>query len=324
MFGRRADGRRVKNLMVIEKAGPFFMPERIDGVNLYKQAIRCKPLDEFILKERQENGVHFNYTEILIAACVRMVYERPKTNRFIVNCQIYQRNEITVSMAVKPRLTDDADEITLKFHFTGRENIYEVKKIVDDEIARNIGKNVTTVHETTKAAGVLGKMPYWMFKVAMKIIRFFDRYGLLSKSLIDASPFHTSIFVTDLKSIKLGKVYHHLYNFGTTTMFGALGKVEYVPVSDRDGNIRTEKIMELGLSLDERVADGLYYGNSVRLLTKYLDNPEVLKQSIAEEEVKGKGKKMSQKKLEKKERRLQKKKERMEKKIAKNNKLIAA
>lgn len=313
MFGRRADGRRVKNLMVIEKAVPYFMPERIDGVNLYKQQIRCKALDEFILKERQESGVHFNYTEILIAACVRMIYERPKVNRFIVNCQIFQRNEITVSMAVKPKLTDDADEITLKFHFTGRENIYEIKKIVDDEIKRNIGENAQT-HETTKVAGVLGKMPYWMFKVAMKLIRFLDRYGLLPKSLIDASPFHTSIFVTDLKSIKLNKVYHHLYNFGTTTMFGALGKVNYVPVSDRDGNIHTEKIMDLGLSLDERVADGLYYGNSVRLLLKYLENPEALKQSLAEVEVKGKAKKMSKKKLDKKERRLLKKKERMDKK----------
>lgn len=313
MFGRRADGRRVKNLMVIEKAVPYFMPERIDGVNLYKQQIRCKALDEFILKERQESGVHFNYTEILIAACVRMIYERPKVNRFIVNCQIFQRNEITVSMAVKPKLTDDADEITLKFHFTGRENIYEIKKIVDDEIKRNIGENAQT-HETTKVAGLLGKMPYWMFKVAMKLIRFLDRYGLLPKSLIDASPFHTSIFVTDLKSIKLNKVYHHLYNFGTTTMFGALGKVNYVPVSDRDGNIHTEKIMDLGLSLDERVADGLYYGNSVRLLLKYLENPEALKQSLAEVEVKGKAKKMSKKKLDKKERRLLKKKERMDKK----------
>lgn len=313
MFGRRADGRRVKNLMVIEKAGPYFMPERIDGVNLYKQQIRCKALDEFILKERQESGVHFNYTEILIAACVRMIYERPKVNRFIVNCQIFQRNEITVSMAVKPKLTDDADEITLKFHFTGRENIYEIKKIVDDEIKKNMAQNAET-HETTKVAGVLGKMPYWMFKVAMKLIRFLDRYGLLPKSLIDASPFHTSIFVTDLKSIKLNKVYHHLYNFGTTTMFGALGKVNYVPVSDRDGNIHTEKIMDLGLSLDERVADGLYYGNSVRLLLKYLENPEALKQSLAEVEVKGKAKKMSKKKLDKKERRLLKKKERMDKK----------
>ena len=91
MFGRRADGKRVKDLMIIEKALPYFMPMRIDGVNLYKQQVKCKTIDDFIMKERQETGVHFTYTEILIAACVRMLYERPKANRFIMNCQIYQR-----------------------------------------------------------------------------------------------------------------------------------------------------------------------------------------------------------------------------------------
>ena len=309
MFGRRADGKRVKDLMIIEKALPYFMPMRIDGVNLYKQQVKCKTIDDFILKEKQETGVHFTYTEILIAACVRMLYERPKANRFIMNCQIYQRNEITVSMSIKPKLIDDCDEVTLKFHFTGRENIYEVKKIVDDEIKRNI-QSANESQETTKAAKFLGKLPYWMFKVAMKFIRFADRYGLLPKSLIDVSPFHTSIFVTDLKSIKLDKVYHHLYNFGTTTIFGALGKVKYVPVSDRNGDIHTEKVVDIGLTLDERVADGLYYANCVKLLLKYLENPECLKQSLSEAEVIDKAKK----KQEKKEKRLAKKKAKQEKK----------
>lgn len=308
MFGRRADGRRVKDLMIIEKAEPYFMPQRIDGVNLYKQQIMCKKMDEFILKERQENGVHFNYTEILIAAAVRMLYERPKANRFIVNCQIFQRNEITISMSIKPKLTDDCDEVTLKFHFTGRENIYDVKKIVDDEIKKN-SQPTSDQHGTTKAAKILGKMPYWMFKVAMKTIRFLDRYGLLPKSLIDLSPFHTSMFITDLKSIKLDKVYHHLYNFGTTTIFGALGKVKYVPVSDRTGEIHTEKVMDLGLSLDERVADGLYYGNSVKKLLKYIENPELLKASLSEVEVIDKAKKRAEKKAKRAEKKRQKREE---------------
>lgn len=279
MFGRRADGRRVKDLMIIEKAMPYFMPMRIDGVNLYNQKINCASMDEFILKERNESGVHFNYTEILMAACVRMIYEREKINRFIMNCQIYQRNEITISMSIKPKLKDDCDEVTLKFHFTGRESIYQVKEIVDAEIARNTQPKAEA-HQTTAFAGKLDKMPYWMFTLAMKLIRFADKRGLLPKSLIDVSPFHTSIFITDLRSIKLNKLYHHLYNFGTTTMFGALGKVNYVPVSDRSGEVKVEKQMELGLTLDERVADGLYYGTSVKLLMKYLENPALLKEEL--------------------------------------------
>ena len=315
MFGRRADGRRVKNMMVIEKAMPYFMPTRNDAWNLYTQQIRCKTLDEFILKERKENGVHFTYTEVLIAACVRMIYEKPKTNRFIMNCQVFQRKELTVSMSVKPKLTDDCDEITLKFHFTGRESIYEVKQIVDEEIRKNTQADSET-HKTTKVAGVLGKMPHWMFKFAMNTLRFMDRYGLLPKKLLEASSFSTSIYVSDLKSIKLDKIYHHLYNFGTTTIFGALGKVKYVPVGDKSGNVTSEKVMDLGLTLDERVADGLYYGGAVRLLLKYLENPELLKESLPEPELTGKAKKKADKYAKK----MKKKEEKEKKKQAKNKK----
>ncbi len=307
MFGRRADGVKVKNLLIIEKAGPYFMPQRIDACNLFTQDIDCKPLDDFIAQERK-SGVHYTYTELMIAAAVRMLYERPKTNRFINDCVIYQRKWICISMNVKPRLTDDDDELTLKFYFSGRESIQEVKAIMEKEIFENI-KNATE-HTTTKTAALLGKLPGWMFKLAMRIFRFLDKHNMLPKSLIHASPFHTSMYVTDLRSIKLDKIYHHLYNFGNTTIFASLGKIKYVPVSDRSGEISVRKQMNIGFTLDERVCDGLYYSNSVRLVRKYLENPNELKERLPEPELTGKAlkKKLKQdKKLEKKNKKLAKK-----------------
>lgn len=307
MFGHRADGVKVKNLDIIEKATPYFMPMRIDGVNYYTQPINCKGLDEFILKQRQENGVHYTYTEILMAACIRMLHERPKTNRFVNNCVIYQRKWINLSISIKKKLTDDGEEVTLKMPFTGRESLPEIKKIFDDEVMKNLGD---TQHGTTKTAGILGKLPSFMFKFAIGFFRFLDKHNCLPKFLIKLSPFHTSIYVADLKSVKLDKVYHHLYNFGNTTIFATLGKVKYVPVSNRDGEISVEKRMDLGLSLDERVADGLYYSNSVRLLIKYVENPELLLEPLPEEELSGK----ALKKKQKQEKKLLKK----QKKSAKN------
>ncbi len=303
MFGKRSDGVKVKNLDIIEKATPYFMPMRIDAVNYYNQPISCENLDKFILEQKAKNGVHYSYTEILIAAAVRMLYERPKTNRFINNCVIYQRNYISVSMAVKEKLTDDGAEDTLKFYFTGRESLPEVKKIVDDEIAKFTNPSKEDLHKTTKAANFLCKLPNWLFKFALWVAAKMDKHNCLPRKLIDASPFHTSMFVTDLRSIKLDKVFHHLYNFGNTTIFGALGKVQYVPVSDRSGAVTVEKRMELGLSLDERVCDGLYYGKSVRLLMSYLSDPNLLMTALPEPE-------LDQKAL--------KKKQKHDKKIAKN------
>lgn len=311
MFGKRADGVKVKDIQIIEKAMPYFMPQRIDAVNLFNQPINCENLDKFILEEKKRSGVHYNYTEILMAACVRMLYQRPKTNRFINNCVVYQRNRINISMSIKKNLTDDAEEITLKLYFTGRESLAEVKKIFDDEVAKNL-KADADIHQTTKTAGFLCKLPNWMFKTAMWFLRFMDRHNILPAKLIHISPFHTSIYITDLRSIKLDKVYHHLYNFGNTTIFAALGKVIYTPVADRTGEVTVEKRMNLGLTLDERVCDGLYYGNSVRLLSKYIENPELLMEALPEPELTGKALKKKQKQ--------DKKKAKKAKKLEKKNK----
>lgn len=294
MFSRRADGVKVKNLPIIEKAGPYFMPQRIDAVNYFNQPIACEPLDKWILEEKQRSGVHYSYTEILIAAAVRMLYERPKTNRFVNNCIIYQRKWVAVSLVVKERLNDEGNEDTLKFYFTGRESLPEVKKIVDDEIARFTAPKPDS-HKTTKAANALCKLPNWLFKFAMWVFRSLDKHNCLPKKLIDASPFHTSLFITDLRSIKLDKVYHHIYNFGNTSIFGALGKAQYVPVADRSGEIKMQKQMNFGLSLDERICDGFYYGQSVKLLMKYLEDPTALMERLPEPELTGKALKKKQK-----------------------------
>lgn len=305
MCFKRSDGKKVKDLQIIEKAMGYFMPERIDALNMFTQPIKCETLDKFILEQKKNNGVHYSYTEVLMAAVVRMLYQRPKTNRFINNCMVYQRNTISVSMNVKKSLTDNGEEVTLKMFFTGRESIDEVKKILDREIEKNLPADAE-VHETTKTAGALCKLPNWLFKCAMWMIRKMDKHNILPKKLIHASPFHTSIYITDLRSIKLDKIYHHLYNFGTTSIFGALGKVQYVPVSDRSGEIRVEKRMNLGLVLDERIADGLYYGNSVRLLLKYIENPEMLLERLPEKPLEGKALKKKQKQDKKENARLAK------------------
>ncbi len=319
MFGKRSDGVKVKNLQIIDKAMPYFMPTRIDAVNNYTQSVNCAGLDKFILEEKQNNKVHYTYTEILIAACVRMLHERPKTNRFINNCMVYQRNKICISMSVKKSLTDDGEEITLKMEFTGRESLPEVRKILGDEIAKNLSPD-SEVHETTKTAGMLCKLPNWMFKMAMSLVRFMDKHNCLPKALIHASPFHTSIYVADLRSIKLDKLYHHLYNFGNTTIFATLSKVKYVPVANRAGEISVEKRMDIGLTLDERVCDGLYYANSVKLLLKYIENPQLLMEALPEPELTGKAlkrKKKEDKKKAKKDKKLAKKQAKKDKKRAK-------
>ena len=194
---------------------------------------------------------------------------------------IYQRNYISVSMDIKKKLEEDSEDVTLKFMFTGRESLPEVKEIVDKEIAINTQDN--TVHKTTKVAGKLVKLPDFMFRWAMAFIRFLDRHGMMTKGLINASPFHTSVFLTNLKSIKIGHIYHHLYNFGTTSMFVSMGKEKMEPYVENNKEIKIGKFLNLGMSLDERIADGFYMGKCLKLCNDILANPESLLDSMPDD-----------------------------------------
>ncbi len=273
MFGHRSDGKKVKNMNIIEKAGPFFMPQRIDAVNYVKVKVPCSPIDEFIAREKK-NGNHYTYMHILFATLVRVIYTRKWMNRFIMRGTTYQRNYISISMDIKKKLEENGEDITLKLYFTGRESLQEIKEMIDTEIAKNLEEN--TVHRTTKAAGHLCKLPDFLFRWTMAFVRWLDRHGMLPKSLIKASPFHTSCFVTNLKSIKLDYVYHHLYNFGTTSMFVSMGKERMEPYVENNKELKVGKFLTLGMSLDERIADGFYMSKSLKLCKDLLANPESL------------------------------------------------
>ncbi len=297
MFGLRCDGKRVKGMGIIEKAEPFFMPMRIDAVNYITVQAPCSHLDEFIARERKK-GNNYTYMHVVIATLVRLLYLRPYLNRFIMRGTTYQRNGIQVSMDVKRKMEDAGANETLKFEFTGRETIAEIKEIVDSLIAKTIQQN-----EEGKTSGFIKHLtwtPAWVIRWALALLRWLDKHGMLPNSVLRCSPFHTSAFFTNLKSIKIGKIYHHLYNFGTTSIFIAMGKEKMMPVIENNKDLKVAKMLELGISLDERIADGFYMGKSLRMMKDILANLDSLNEPMPEGEIPTKIKKKSKKKKVKK------------------------
>jgi len=177
-------------------------------------------------------------------------------------------------------LLDTADETTIKLTFDGTENIFEVKQKIDDAVMENARESA--VNGTDKLAKLLTVVPNGMIKIAVGFLMWLDKHGMLSKNILEVSPFHTSLFLTNMKSIKMGYVYHHCYNFGTTSIFVSMGKENYQPiVLDADENtFGVAKIMKVGMVIDERICDGLYNSNSLREFKKYMEDPYVLEQKL--------------------------------------------
>ena len=159
--------------------------------------------------------------------------------------------------------------------------MHEIKSIIDTEIAKYTKSEEGNA--TTQTAKKFNALPDFLFRWALGLCRWADKHGLLGKKLIHASPFHTSCFITNLKSIKLGHIYHHLYNFGTTAMFFSMGKEKMEPYVENNKELKIGKFLTLGISMDERIADGFYYGKSLKLLEDLMTNPDSLMESLPED-----------------------------------------
>ena len=278
MFGYRSDGKKIKDLPPIFKIMPCVMPERVDSQVYFKQDIALKSLDEYIDRKAEE-GIKISYMNIVYAAIVKITGERPNLNRFAMNGSLYQRNKVYVSLVIKKSLTDDGTETPIKLDFDGSENIFEIKNKLDEAIEKN--KEVSNMNGTDKLTLAFSFIPNGLIRVAFKFLMFLDKHGLMPKKIIEVSPFHTSVFLTNVGSLGIDSIYHHIYNFGTTSMFFSMGKKKKSYIYE-DDEFRQEKCITLAFVGDERICDGYYYASSFKLLSKYLKKPELLEGNVEE------------------------------------------
>ena len=276
MFGKRSDGRRLKNISPIFLLMPHIMKKRSDAQVFYSQEVPLAPLDEYIAQKDAE-GIKMSYMAIIYAALVRIIAEKPLANRFVMNGRVYARKSIDISLAIKKGMSETAEETTLKLHFNGSENIFDIRNKLEEVITEN--KDAQAENVTDKFAKALAYIPSWLIKLVVNFLMFLDRHDLLPKAIIELSPFHTSAFLTNVGSLGIDSIYHHLYDFGTTGVFLAMGKKKKSLISV-DETLVEQKTLSLRWVLDERICDGYYYASALKLFNKYMKKPELLEANI--------------------------------------------
>lgn len=278
MFGKRPDGRRIKNLEPMQMIMPYIMKERHDSMNMYEDTFNCEPWDIYI-KEKEAEGIKLGYMHILIAAIVRLIALRPQLNRFCMNGRIYAREKVWVSFVVHPTLRNDSEGTTIKMCFEGTETILEIAQMINDRVAKETVQRTEENGTDKLLRTLMHKIPGFLIKFVVNTLLWMDKHNMMPKAIIDLSPMHTSFFVTNLKSLGINHIFHHTYNFGTTGLFFAMGKEKRIPVV-KNGEIVEEKHMGFGLVSDERFCDGLYFANSLRLMRKFMRNPKLLEEKL--------------------------------------------
>lgn len=322
MCFKRSDGKRIKYEDILVKMTPHFMKTRNDAVNQIMHPVRVEDMDAWIREKSEKEGIVFNYMHVVMATIVRLLATRQRLNRFVVRGAVYQRNCISISLTVKRSLRDEGAESTIKVPFTGEETIYEVKEKIDNAIKESIDED----NKTQKTIKKLAVLPNWLLRFAIGTIKWLDNRNMLPKALINASPFHTSVYVTYLKSIRCDAVLHHIYNFGTTGIFVAIGKEKFAPVADFE-ELKVGKIMNLGITMDERFCDGFYFAKSLRIWNDMFHNLSELEKPYKITDNTIINQKIKNKKIEKKKTAKQVKKtnkvthKKNKKEVKKNNKL---
>ncbi len=265
----RADGRRIKTANPMYTVAAYIMTTRNDAQNMIELNIPVEPMKKYINEKRRE-GVTISHLALVLAAYVRTVAEYPQLNRFIVNKKIYARNELAVGMVVlKP---GEEDGTMNKMYFDLTDDIFTVQKKLMDYVEQNRQEGDT--NSTDNIIRILLSIP-GLVNVGVKILKLMDRYGLLPRAVIKASPFHTSMVISNLASIRTNHIYHHVYNFGTTGMIITIGNMREVPVR-KGKEIEFVKCMPLGVVMDERICNGHYYATAFRRMSEYFSDPSKL------------------------------------------------
>lgn len=273
MFGKRPDGRRIKNVDPMQLITAFLMKKRYDSMIMYEDTFNVEVWDKYI-KEKAQQGIKIGYMHILIAGIVRMLALKPRLNRFVMNGKLYARPKIWVSFTIHPELHIDCPDTTIKLCFEGTESILEIAEKINEAIRKETVLRKEE-NDTDKMARFFTAIPSCILNVVVAVLMWMDRHNMLPKSIIEFSPFHTSFYITNLKSLGINKVFHHTCEFGTNGLFFAMGKEKNVPVVEK-GEVVVQKQMGFSLVSDERFCDGLYYALAMRELRKIMANPEVL------------------------------------------------
>lgn len=267
----RKDGTKVKDAELMYLFVPYIMKQRNDAMNMITVDIPIEPMHTYINEKRKEN-FHVSHLSLFLAAYVQVIAEYPLLNRFVVNKRIYDRNELTVAMVtLKP---GEPDSTMSKIYFEPGEDIFSVCKKVDAFVEKNTASQAIN-NSMDQFMNTMTKLP-GLLSIGVPFLMWLDKHGWLPKSLIDVSPFHASMTITNLASIRTNHIYHHIYNFGTTSVICALGNLREIPSQGRNGEIKLTRCMPVGIVMDERICSGHYFAFAFQALQRYLRDPHLL------------------------------------------------
>ena len=273
----RKDGWYIKGLDSVHVMMPYLFGARVENEAVCSEVIDLTEVDKYLAAKNADNP-DFKYTwfHFIAAAFAKTVLLRPKMNWFIAGHRFYERKKIQIAFNVKRKFEDEAEEAMAKFVLNpeGGSPIEQVHDYVQGFVhkVRKENKNVGV----DDALDVIKHLPRPLFRLLSWTLKKMEYYGIYPYGLAKDDPCYSSVYISNLGSIKLSADYHHLFNWGTISFFAVIGEKKLRPFFKEDGTYELRNTIKLGLTIDERIADGYYFSKTLKLFRHLFAHPELL------------------------------------------------
>lgn len=275
IFTKRSDGILVPNPTTIRAMMPALMPGRNESAVTHEQVFDLRRTLPFMDAYNEANpSAPIKLFDLIIAAIARVGHERPGMTRFVAGGRLYERKEHTVSFVVKRERADYAALRTVKFKVTPNEPFKSVVQRLRDGIGEErTDKGARPVEKEVKW---FLKMPRLLLAAVVKLAKWLDYFGMFPKFMMENDPMFSSVFVTNVGSLGIDRVFHHLYEYGNIGLFCAVGLVKPEVVVGANRHPEVTDTVHLYWTFDERANDAHYCVESLQRVQAYVENPEML------------------------------------------------
>lgn len=273
-IGDRSDGRLLRSIDPMYKIAPYIMKTKNDANNAYADNVEISEVEKFLRRKRAEGYPGMGMLHVFVASYLRVVSQKPELNRFVSGQKLFARHNIEVVMMVKKEMSTTSGETSIKVILDRRDTISEIYHKINKEVEKI--KSNSGLSDTDDISNLLARFPRFMLRLIFAAFRSLDYYGILPKSLVDSSLFHGSMFVTDLGSLGIQPVTHHLYNFGNIPLFLAFGAKRRVNELNSDGTVAEKRYIDYILTIDDRISDGFYFAQVCKYLKSFMRHPQQL------------------------------------------------
>ena len=280
-WGDRYDAYRIRNIDGVHHYMAYLMPKRTDAEVYINEKIDVTELLSYIKEKNLSGERKVTIFHCVIAAVARTVKMRPLLNRYISGKRYYMRHDISLGFTIKKKFEDLAEESLMIYKPKDDETLCPITDRLTPHVKEakkeNSGRSVDNILNIVK------KFPKWFMNLFMWFMNFADSHGFMPKAFSSVDINYCTVLLSNLGSIKCDAVYHHLNNFGTNGVVITIGEVHKENVIDENGVSQVRDVMSIGVTLDERIADGFYFARSLKLIKHLFKNPQLLDKALGEE-----------------------------------------